>query len=179
VSNILEAETLDQPARRPPDFDLAAWWQEWTRRYERSVYTATATVRMTEAALGRMAFVFPPEMSRVARESAGPPDADGRLITTVPIESVQHGHIELLKLGADAEVLAPEELRERFAETARGMAATYLCEQPAPLAEPAPVSEPAPLAGRTAPASEPAPLAGRTAPASEPAPLAGRTAPAR
>ena len=126
VSNILEAETLDRPAQRPAGFDLAAWWQEWTDRYERSVYTATATVRMTEAALTRMAFVFPPEMSRVARKSAGPPDADGWLVTTVPIESVQHGHIELLKLGAEAEVLAPDELRDRFAATARGLAETYL-----------------------------------------------------
>ena len=126
VSNILEAEVLETPASRPADFDLAGYWQEWTRRYESSVYTATATVRMTTAALNRMGFVFPPEMSRVARESAGPPDQAGWLVTTVPIESLEHGHIELLKLGADAEVLAPPELRELFAATARALAATYL-----------------------------------------------------
>jgi predicted DNA-binding transcriptional regulator YafY len=126
VSNILEAEVLDHPAERPPGFDLATFWREWADRYERSVYTATATVRITEDALRLMGFVFPPEMSRVARESAGPPDADGWLVTTVPIESVKQGHIELLKLGADAEVLAPAELRERFAATARGLCGTYL-----------------------------------------------------
>jgi predicted DNA-binding transcriptional regulator YafY len=132
VANILEAEVLDQPASRPEVFDLAAWWAEWTERYERSVYTATATVRMTEAALRRMAYVFPPEMSRVARETAGPPDATGWLTTTVPIESVRHGHIELLKLGAEAEVLDPPELRASFAETAQGLATTYLSATPAP-----------------------------------------------
>jgi predicted DNA-binding transcriptional regulator YafY len=126
VANILEAELLAEPAARPPGFDLAAWWRGWTERYERSVYTATATVRMTEGALRFMGFVFPPEMSRVARESAGPPDADGWLTTSVPIESVRHGHTELLKLGAEVEVLAPAELRDRFAETARGLAVTYL-----------------------------------------------------
>jgi predicted DNA-binding transcriptional regulator YafY len=125
VANILDAENLPDPAHRPDGFDLAAWWHEWTERYERSVYTATATVRMTEAALQFMAFVFPPEMSRVARESAGPADADGWLVTTVPIESVQHGHTELLKLGATAEVLTPPELRDRFTETARALAETY------------------------------------------------------
>ena len=130
VSNILEAEVLDTPAARPADFDLARYWQEWTQRYESSVYTATAMVRMTAAALQRMAYVFPPEMSRVARESAGPPDAAGWLVTTVPIESLQHGHIELLKLGAEAEVLAPVELRERFAATARDLATTYLSALP-------------------------------------------------
>jgi predicted DNA-binding transcriptional regulator YafY len=84
-----------------------------------------ATVRMTPAALDLMAFVFPPEMSRVARESAGEPGSDGWLVTTVPIESIKHGHIELLKLGAQAEVLEPVELREQFAETARGLIAKY------------------------------------------------------
>jgi len=126
VVNILEAEVLDLPAERPAGFDLAAYWQEWTERYEQSVYRMTATVRMKATALDRMGFVFPPEMARVARQSAGPPDADGWLLTTVPIESIKHGHIELLKLGAEAEVLEPAELRERFAETARGLAATYL-----------------------------------------------------
>lgn len=126
VSNILDAELLDEPATRPPGFELAGFWQEWTERYERSVYTASATVRMTSAALDRMAFIFPPEMSRVARAEAGEPDGTGWLVTRVPIESVRHGHIELLKLGAEAEVLDPPELRECFVATARGLASTYL-----------------------------------------------------
>jgi predicted DNA-binding transcriptional regulator YafY len=126
VSNILEAEALDLPVERPAGFELAEFWREWTEKYERSVYTAEATVRMTVDALRRMAYVFPPEMSRVAQASAGPPGDDGWLVTVVPIESVMHGHMELLKLGEQAEVLAPPELRERFAGTARGLAATYL-----------------------------------------------------
>ncbi|WP_250035737.1 helix-turn-helix transcriptional regulator [Paractinoplanes maris] len=126
VSNILEAALLNEPAVRPAGFELAAFWQEWTERYEQSVYTGTATVRMTAAALARMAFVFPPEMARVARAEAGEPDGTGWLVTRVPIESVRHGHIELLKLGAEAEVLDPPELRAAFTETARGLASTYL-----------------------------------------------------
>jgi deazaflavin-dependent oxidoreductase (nitroreductase family) len=125
VTNILEAEALETPAVRPPDFDLAAFWDEWTERYERGVYRDTATVRMTAAALDRMAFVFPPEMSRQARAAAGPPDPSGWLTTTVPIESIHHGHIELLKLGADAEVLTPPELRALFTATANQLARIY------------------------------------------------------
>ena len=126
VVNVLEAAVLAEPAQRPAGFDLAAFWQEWTEQYERNVYTAQATVRMTARALETMAYVFPPEMSRSAHAGAGPPDADGWVTTTVPIESVRHGHIELLKLGAEVEVLGPPELRERFAETARGLGRTYL-----------------------------------------------------
>ena len=125
VASILDAVIIDAPVERPTDFDLAAYWQEWTARYESSVYTATATVRMTVRALEFMAFVFPPAMSRTARASAGEPDATGWLVTEVPIESVRHGHTELLKLGADAEVLTPQELRDMFAETTRGLTALY------------------------------------------------------
>ncbi|XVV14009.1 helix-turn-helix transcriptional regulator [Actinoplanes sp. CA-131856] len=128
VSNILAAEVLEQPVSRPEGFDLAKYWAEWTEQYESNVYTAVATVRMTTEALNRMAFVFPPEMSRSAKAEAGPPDENGWLVTRVPIESIRHGHIELLKLGAEAEVLDPPELRSRFTETARGLLATYLSD---------------------------------------------------
>jgi deazaflavin-dependent oxidoreductase (nitroreductase family) len=125
VTNILSAEMLSTPVVQPDNFDLAVFWQEWASRYEGSVYTDVATVRMTVAALDRMAYVFPPEMSRQARAAASPPDASGWLVTSVPIESVRHGHIELLKLGEEAEVLAPPELRAMFARTARGLVALY------------------------------------------------------
>jgi predicted DNA-binding transcriptional regulator YafY len=46
----------------------------------------------------------------------------------VPIESLKHGQTELLKLGADAEVLEPPELREMLAESARAMCAIYKSE---------------------------------------------------
>ena len=115
---------------RPAGFDLVQFWQEWTERYERSVYTATATVRMTTRALEMTAFIFAPEMARVARASAGEPDASGWVVTDVPIESIQHGHIEMLKLGADAEVLAPQELRDRFVRTARDLTSLYTERRP-------------------------------------------------
>jgi predicted DNA-binding transcriptional regulator YafY len=178
VVNILDAALLDEPAERPADFDLARFWREWTERYERSVYTAQATVRMTTEALDRMAYVFPPEMSRTARARAGPIGDDGWLTTTVPIESVRHGHIELLKLGADAEVLDPPELRERFAETARGLGRTYLPAaggdaSPGPAT--APGGLPAASAGPPAASAEPPTASGRppTAPGRLPAASAG------
>ncbi len=130
VANVLDAELRDEPVTRPPGFDLAAFWQEWAERYESSVYRETARIRITAAALDRMAFFFPPEMTRGARAAAGEPDADGWITTEVPIESIMHGHIELLKLGAEVEVTGPAELRARFADTARGFLAHYLPAEP-------------------------------------------------
>ncbi|MCM0676561.1 YafY family transcriptional regulator [Micromonospora phytophila] len=125
VGAILDLTVLDEPVDRPADFDLARCWQEHADRYERGVYRDEARVRVTPAALELMTYVFPPAMSRAARAAASEPDADGWVRTTVPVESVKHGHIELLKLGAEVEVLAPAELRDRFAATAHALAALY------------------------------------------------------
>jgi predicted DNA-binding transcriptional regulator YafY len=43
----------------------------------------------------------------------------------IPIESIDHAAHELVRLGAEAEVLAPAPLRERLGETARRLAALY------------------------------------------------------
>ncbi|MEU5723477.1 YafY family protein [Micromonospora sp. NPDC047738] len=125
VGAVLDLVVRDERYARPADFDLAGYWQEWTRRYERDVYRGQARVRMTVAALEFAQYVFPPEMSRAARAAAGEPDEHGWLETSVPIESVKHGHTELLKLGAEVEVLAPAELRERLAATAHALARLY------------------------------------------------------
>ncbi|MEU7924293.1 YafY family protein [Micromonospora sp. NPDC049801] len=125
VAAILDLAVLDEPAERPTGFDLAESWQELAARYERSVYRAEARVRMTVAALAQTTYLFPPAMSRAAQENAGAPDAAGWVTTTVPIESVRHGCVEMLKLGAQVEVLTPTELRELVASTAHALAALY------------------------------------------------------
>jgi predicted DNA-binding transcriptional regulator YafY len=125
VGAVLDLTVLDEGFDRPDGFDLARCWQEHAERYERGVYRDEARVRMTTAALELAAHVLPPAMSRAARAAASAPDPAGWVRTTVPIESVRHGHVELLKLGAQVEVLAPAELRERFRATAHNLAALY------------------------------------------------------
>ncbi|TWJ32096.1 putative DNA-binding transcriptional regulator YafY [Micromonospora sagamiensis] len=132
VGAILDLLVLDERFERPADFDLTRCWQEWTERYEAGVYVDEARVRMTTAALERAAHILPPAMSRAARAAAGEPDEHGWLQTLVPIESIRHGHVELLKLGAEVEVLAPAELRERMAGTAYAMTRLYSAGGPRP-----------------------------------------------
>ncbi|WP_431934447.1 helix-turn-helix transcriptional regulator [Micromonospora sp. RP3T] len=125
VGAVLDAVVTDERHQRPDDFDLAAYWREWTARYERDVYRGEARIRLTTAALEFMPYVFPPEMARAARAAAGEPGPDGWRETTVPIESTRHAHAELLKLGAEVEVLAPAELRDRFTATAHALTRLY------------------------------------------------------
>jgi len=50
-------------------------------------------------------------------------EADGRVV--VGFQTLDDAYRELLRFGADAEVLEPRELRERIAQTAAATAALY------------------------------------------------------
>lgn len=47
------------------------------------------------------------------------------MVTTLPVESAEVAAAELLRLGAEAEVLAPPQLRARMAEQAARLARLY------------------------------------------------------
>jgi predicted DNA-binding transcriptional regulator YafY len=124
VSRILDLETLDERFERPEGFDLADYWESWSQRFETSVYRSEAVVRLSPRAL-RLLFLLGPVATRAASENAGPPDQDGWTQVVLSIESVEHAHVELLRLGVGAEVVAPQALRERMTETADALARIY------------------------------------------------------
>jgi predicted DNA-binding transcriptional regulator YafY len=125
VSRVLEVQTLDERFERPDGFDLAASWRVWSRRFETAMYGGQAVVRVAPGALDRLHHLLGPVRARAALESAGPAGEDGWSSLVVPIESVEQALADLLRLGADAEVVAPPELRRRMAETARALAGIY------------------------------------------------------
>ncbi|SEG81612.1 Predicted DNA-binding transcriptional regulator YafY, contains an HTH and WYL domains [Thermomonospora echinospora] len=125
VARILDLHTLPERFDRPHDFDLAAYWRQWAERFEADSYPGTATIRLSPEGQRRAQFLLPPVMARAAHDNAGPPDPDGWIQATIPTESVRHAHSELLKLGTDAEVLAPPELRDLMTATACGLARLY------------------------------------------------------
>ena len=125
VSHILELASLSERFERPAGFDLAEFWRSWSERFETGVYRGEAVVRLSPRALELLPYFFHPAATQAARESAGPPDGDGWTQVVLPIESVEHARADLLRLGAEAEVLAPPELRERMAETVGALASLY------------------------------------------------------
>lgn len=124
VSRFTSVTPLDESANRPDGFDLAGFWQDRDRRLRAGQYTAEAVVRLDPTAR-RMMFLLGPVVRRRVEETAGEPDADGRVEARVPIESVRHAVHELLRLGAGVEVLEPAELRAAIAGHAAAMAARY------------------------------------------------------
>lgn len=122
VSNILELTLVEDTFERPAAFDLAAWWAETSRRFEAEIFTGTATLRLTAEGLRRLARLGA-EQARIA--AGARPGADGRVEVVVPTESVEHAATDFLRLGAEAEVLAPSALRDAMAAAARRLAALY------------------------------------------------------
>ncbi|MEV4517192.1 YafY family protein [Dactylosporangium sp. NPDC049525] len=125
VANLLSAAPTGERFDRPDDFDLAAHWQRYLDDFAERRHTGTATVRMSADGVRRIPDLCAPAVATAALASAGPPDADGWVRLTIPIESVTHAHGELLRFGTDLEVLAPPELRARVAATAASLAARY------------------------------------------------------
>ena len=123
VSNILSLRT-GRAFKRPRRFDLAANWKASIARFEAGLHRGTATVRASEAGLARLR-----ESSAAVAEAidASPPAADarGRRDVTIPIESVEHAALQVLRAGAEVEALAPAALRERVAAEARRIARLY------------------------------------------------------
>ncbi|MEQ7126780.1 WYL domain-containing protein [Actinopolymorpha sp. B11F2] len=125
ISRIVALTTRDEHFERVDDFDLAAYWQDWSDQYRERLYRGEAVVRFSERGLFLLGYYLGPVAARAARANAGPPDAEGWVRTVIPIESLTHARHELLQFGIDAEVLEPVELRTLLAETAQAVARLY------------------------------------------------------
>ncbi len=125
VSRILELETLNQHFERPEGFDLAGYWQTWAEQFQTRLYKAEAVVRLSPRAIELLPHFCTPEASRAAKSSAHPVDPDGWVQVVLPIESIEHAFHDLLRFGADAEVVAPQALRERMTGAADALARVY------------------------------------------------------
>lgn len=123
VSNVLDLTVGEATFERPPAFDLAAWWAGTSRRFEAEIFTGEATLKVSREGRRRLARLGP-EQARIAAE-ADAAAGDGPAEVAVPIESVAHAAIDFLRLGAEAEVMAPAALRAEMRRTARRLAALY------------------------------------------------------
>lgn len=126
VSRILDLDVLEERFERPAAFDLAAFWNTWERQFRSRLYRGHAVVRLSPRAFETMLpKLFDPIVVQAAVDSAGPPDCDGWRRVEMPIESIKHAEVDLLRLGADVEVLAPPELRRRFGDVVDALARIY------------------------------------------------------
>ena len=122
VSRVLELTALDEPFDRPEGFVLAEYWAGWSERFERRMYPMRVTVRMTPNGL-KSARVL---LGLVAARELDGVEPEGAWTTVrVPVESLEHAVVDLLRLGPEVDVLEPPELRERVIARITAMAAVY------------------------------------------------------
>ncbi|MGA8114096.1 MAG: WYL domain-containing protein [Actinocatenispora sp.] len=127
VSRVVGVDVLDEPARRPSDFDLATTWRTARDELERRHQLVDVTVRVEPAALPGLRRVVAVPGQRMVDVTV----TTGPVELTVPFEGLSWARTALLGLGSAVEVLSPPELRERMARESRALAARY-----APVATP-------------------------------------------
>ncbi|MBD3576909.1 MULTISPECIES: helix-turn-helix transcriptional regulator [Streptomyces] len=124
VSRFHRAEATGERAERPPGFDLAAYWEESSRRLDAALHRQTALVRLSPRGQRLLPMLFGAAGTR-ALADADPADADGWTLVRLPVEAEQVAVGDLLRLGAEAEVVGPPDLRSAVAATVAALAARY------------------------------------------------------
>jgi predicted DNA-binding transcriptional regulator YafY len=124
AARIRDAELCEETFERPRDFDLAAHWAEAARAYEAGVYRAVADVRLSPRGL-ELIDLLGPHVAEAAARSARRPNRAGWVRCLLPIESLDAGVRELMRLGEDVNVLGPPALRAQLVETAACVARNH------------------------------------------------------
>ncbi|MFG2983480.1 helix-turn-helix transcriptional regulator [Streptomyces sp. NPDC048258] len=124
VSRFLAVDTAADAFERPAGFELAAYWRESTRRLDAALHQQTAELRLSPRGQRLLPMQFGAAGVR-ALADAGPADAEGWVRIRLPVESEAVAVGDLLRLGTEAEVLGPPELRSALAGTVAALAARY------------------------------------------------------
>jgi predicted DNA-binding transcriptional regulator YafY len=121
VSRIESAEVLDEPAERPPGFDLAAFWEESSERFRANLPSYRVRARVRREVVPRLPFA-----GRFARvEEVCEAAADGWAEVTLRFDVEEMACEYALGFGTQLEVLEPEALREKVARAAADVVAFY------------------------------------------------------
>jgi predicted DNA-binding transcriptional regulator YafY len=116
--------SVGAPFTARPDFDLAGYWRDYLADFRARLRWGEAVIRVAPHAVPELHQVLGREVA-AAVASHGQVEADGWTRAVVPIEGLTHARREFLRLGADLEVLAPDELRAAIAAAARATADLY------------------------------------------------------
>ncbi|WP_369142141.1 helix-turn-helix transcriptional regulator [Streptomyces sp. R44] len=122
LSRILSAEELAEPAQRPERVDLDRAWQERGARFRTSGDQVAVLVRMRPA---RREDLVGTALTVLSEDGEEDGEEDGRLRLEVTFQDARHAEWALWNLGADAEVLAPQWLRDTLGERAAAIVGRY------------------------------------------------------
>ena len=118
VDRVTAVDGTGDTFTRDQDFDLPGFWAARAAEFVRGMLRDTVRVRLSPAGLRALRWVAEPVAVQEATAAAGDPGPDGWVETRLPVESLDVAYTYLLRLGPEAEVLDPPELRTRIAAAA-------------------------------------------------------------
>ncbi len=90
---------------RDEGFDLPAFWDERAEQFARSILRAEVVVRLSADGARRLPYAVDPAAAREALKAAdAPPNDDGWVTVTLPVESEEVARGQLAELGPEVEV---------------------------------------------------------------------------
>ncbi len=122
VSRVHDVSTLDEQFVRPADFDLAEHWNEAVAGFESLLPPVDVELRASAHGFDELGWITRTSGPAIKAHTAL---ADGWTRCTIAFESLDDAYLDLVRLGADVEILAPDSLRSRMAATAGALAALY------------------------------------------------------
>jgi predicted DNA-binding transcriptional regulator YafY len=125
VDRVVAVEPAGTEFDRDPAFELPAFWAARAAEFVRGMLRDTITLRLSPAGWRHLRYVAEPVAVQEAIAAAGDPDPDGWARTRLPVESLDVAYTYVLRLGPEAEVLDPPELRARLAAAADRMRDLY------------------------------------------------------
>ncbi|MFE2296008.1 helix-turn-helix transcriptional regulator [Streptomyces sp. NPDC059452] len=125
IDRFTSVEPADGRFERDESFDLPAFWDERAAEFARSLLRTEVTVRVSESGARQLAYTGDRSAAATALAKAPPAGPDGWRTVVLPVESLDVAYSQLLSLGPELEVVAPEELRSRFTEAAERLRELY------------------------------------------------------
>jgi predicted DNA-binding transcriptional regulator YafY len=124
VDQIIDAQPSGATFAPAPDFELETYWHSYLAGFHERLHTGHALIAISPAGVQRMRGLLPAAVVTAVLD-AGAVRSDGWIQATAPIESSSQALADFLRLGADLEVLGPEELRAEAARACATMAEMY------------------------------------------------------
>ena len=124
VSNIRNLDVTDANSTRPAKFELARYWETWSKEFEDRLMSERAIVKVSPAGV-RLLRDVNPAAARAVDSAHRKLGKEGWVEVEIPVESIAYSARQLLRLGAEIEVLKPAALRAAVAAEAAKVAGLY------------------------------------------------------
>jgi predicted DNA-binding transcriptional regulator YafY len=124
VARVSSVRLLDETFDRPDAFDLAGYWTESSAAYERAAPRVDVTVRVRPDLIGMLSDLVGGQSVATA-ERLEVADPDGWVHLRLRVDWPSEAPRRLIGMGADLEVLAPPEIRDRVVALAGEVSDRY------------------------------------------------------